>query len=88
MVVTIGAPSCRSGLLPLSVAHQAVEIEGAAPAWTAFRARAYEELARHYERREKNVAMALECVRAARDLEDSDALRSRELRLRARAERV
>ena len=53
-----------------------------------FRARAYEELARHYERREKNIPMALECVRAARDLEDSDALRSRELRLRVRAERV
>jgi uncharacterized protein YprB with RNaseH-like and TPR domain len=53
-----------------------------------FRARAYEEMARHYERREKNFPMALECVRAARDLEDSDALRSRELRLRARAERL
>ncbi len=53
-----------------------------------FRGRAYEELARHYERREKNIPMALNCVRAARDLEDSDALRSRELRLRARAERV
>lgn len=54
----------------------------------AYRCRAYEELARHYERREKNVSLALDCVRAARDIEDSDALRSRELRLRARQDRV
>jgi len=54
----------------------------------AYRGRAWEELARHYERREKNPAMAMECVRAARGIEDSDALRVRELRLKARIDRI
>ena len=47
----------------------------------AFRARAYEELARHYEHRERSFAMAIECVRAARQIADSDALRKRHERL-------
>ncbi|HKD05171.1 MAG TPA: ribonuclease H-like domain-containing protein [Bryobacteraceae bacterium] len=49
-----------------------------------FRARAYEELAKHYEHREKNYLMALECVRAARRMEDTDALLSRQARLERR----
>ena len=54
----------------------------------AYRGRAWEELAMHYERREKNLAMALECTRAAREIEDSGSLQGRELRLRARMERT
>ncbi len=46
-----------------------------------FRARAYEELAKHYEHREKDLPMALECVRAAREVEDSEALAARARRL-------
>jgi uncharacterized protein YprB with RNaseH-like and TPR domain len=45
------------------------------------RARAYEELAMHYEHKERNLDMALECVRAARALEDSEALAHRQNRL-------
>jgi len=46
-----------------------------------FRARAYEELARHYEHRERSFGMAIECVRAARQIADSDALQKRHERL-------
>jgi uncharacterized protein len=46
-----------------------------------YRARAYEELAKHYEHRERNYAMAPECVRAARLAEDSPALALRQQRL-------
>jgi uncharacterized protein YprB with RNaseH-like and TPR domain len=46
-----------------------------------FRGKAYEELAKHYEHRERNYAMALECVRAARRTEDSEALANRQARL-------
>jgi uncharacterized protein YprB with RNaseH-like and TPR domain len=46
-----------------------------------YRVKAYEELAKHYEHRERNFAMARECVRAARCLEDSAALASRQSRL-------
>ena len=46
-----------------------------------FRAKAYEELAKHYEHRERNFAMALECVRAARRTEDSETLANRQARL-------
>jgi len=49
-----------------------------------FRARALEALAKHYEHRERNYAMALEMTRSARSLEDSPALLRREERLRAR----
>jgi uncharacterized protein len=49
-----------------------------------YRARAYDELAKHYEHREKNLPMALECVRAARQFEDSDARANRHRRLEAR----
>jgi len=49
-----------------------------------FRVRAYEELAMHYEHRERSFAMAIECVRAARRIADSDALRKRHERLEAK----
>jgi len=47
-------------------------------------ARAYEELAKHYEHRERNYRMALECARAARSIEDSAALAARQTRLEVR----
>ncbi len=50
-----------------------------------FRVRAYEELARHYEHRERSFSMALECVRAARQIEDSEALRKRQERLQGKS---
>jgi len=50
----------------------------------AFRARACEELAKHYEHREKNYRMALECVIAARAAGDSEGLALRQRRLEAR----
>ncbi|HTA46478.1 MAG TPA: hypothetical protein VK789_28740, partial [Bryobacteraceae bacterium] len=46
-----------------------------------YRVRAYDELAKHYEHREKNYAMALECVRAARFIEDTESRASRQHRL-------
>jgi uncharacterized protein YprB with RNaseH-like and TPR domain len=49
-----------------------------------FRVRAYEELARHFEHHERSFPMAIECVRAARQIADSDALRARQLRLEAK----
>ena len=49
-----------------------------------FRVKAYEELARHYEHRERSFAMAIECVRAARQIADSEALRKRHERLEAK----
>jgi hypothetical protein len=52
-----------------------------------YRVRALEELARHYERRERNYAMALEMTRAALALEDTPALRQRERRLIGRMEK-
>jgi uncharacterized protein YprB with RNaseH-like and TPR domain len=53
-----------------------------------FRTRAYEELAKYYEHREKNFTMALECARAARLLDDSEALASRQRRLEAKCART
>ena len=49
-----------------------------------YRVRAYDELAKHYEHRERNYAMALECVRAAREIEDSEARISRQRRLESK----
>ena len=46
-----------------------------------FQARAYEELSKHYEHGERNHAMALECVRAARAIADSGPLAARQRRL-------
>src|ERR1039457_1985845 len=52
-----------------------------------YRVRALEALAKHYEHRERNYAMALEMVRTARELEDTPAMRRRELRLKVRLDR-
>jgi uncharacterized protein len=46
-----------------------------------YRARAWDELAKHYEHREKNFPMAMECVRAAREIEDSASRATRHRRL-------
>jgi uncharacterized protein YprB with RNaseH-like and TPR domain len=65
--------------------------EAALATWTdlaearnPFRVRALEELAKHYEHREKNYALALEMTRAAIGYEDSNGLRKREQRLMRR----
>lgn len=52
-----------------------------------YRVRALEELAKHYEHRERNYPMALEMTRAALALEATPAIRRREERLKARADR-
>jgi hypothetical protein len=48
------------------------------------RLQAFEALAKHYEHRERNYSMALEMVRGARVLADSEHLRKREARLAKR----
>ncbi len=52
-----------------------------------YRAAALEELAKHYEHRERNYEMALEMTRAALSLGETDALRHRETRLASRVAR-
>jgi hypothetical protein len=52
-----------------------------------FRVRALEELAKHYEHREKNYAMALEMTLQALAFEDTPEIRRRELRLKTRLDR-
>jgi uncharacterized protein YprB with RNaseH-like and TPR domain len=47
-----------------------------------YRVRALEELAKHYEHREKNYAMALEMTRSALAFEDTPGIRRREERLK------
>jgi uncharacterized protein YprB with RNaseH-like and TPR domain len=59
-----------------------------ATARNPYRVRALEALARHYEHRERNYAMALEMTRTARELEDTPAIRRREVRLKLRLTRV
>jgi uncharacterized protein len=49
-----------------------------------FQAKAYEELSKHYEHRERNYRMALECTHAARAIADSEALTNRLQRLEAK----
>ncbi len=49
-----------------------------------YRAQAYEALAKHYEHRERNYALALEMVLGALAIGDSDCLRRRRLRLEKR----
>jgi uncharacterized protein YprB with RNaseH-like and TPR domain len=53
-----------------------------------YRVRAYEELAKHYEHREKNFPMALECAREARCLDDSPARATRQRRLETKCAKV
>jgi uncharacterized protein len=55
-----------------------------AAAKNPFRVRALEELAKHYEHREKNYTQALDLTRQALGHEDSQALRKREQRLTRR----
>jgi uncharacterized protein len=50
----------------------------------AYRVRALEELAKHYEHRERNYGMALEMTRSALAIADSPEIRRREERLKAR----
>ncbi len=52
-----------------------------------FRVQALEELAKHYEHRERNHAMALEMTRSAIELEETPELKRREQRLRQRLAR-
>jgi uncharacterized protein len=52
-----------------------------------YRARALEELAKHYEHRQRNYAMALEMTRTALALDNSPGLRRREHRLQGRISR-
>jgi uncharacterized protein YprB with RNaseH-like and TPR domain len=49
-----------------------------------WRAAAFVELAKYYERRERNYALALEMTRSAMELETSDALERRAIRLEKR----
>jgi uncharacterized protein YprB with RNaseH-like and TPR domain len=51
-----------------------------------YRGKALEEMAKHYERRERNYSMALEMTAAALALGDTDGLRKREERLRKKLE--
>jgi hypothetical protein len=66
-------------------------MEAALEAWrdlagsrNSFRSRALVELAKHYERREKNYAAALDVTLEALSFGESLALRGREMRLRKR----
>ncbi len=52
-----------------------------------FRINAYEELAKHYEHRERNYSMALEMTCAALESHDTEALRRRKARLERRISR-
>ena len=58
-----------------------------AAARNPYRVRAFEEIAKHYEHREKNYAMALEMTRNALLFEDTPEIRRREERLKARLAR-
>ena len=58
-----------------------------AAARNPYRVRAFEEIAKHYEHREKNYAMALEMTRNALQFEDTPEIRRREDRLKARVAR-
>ncbi len=52
-----------------------------------YRARALEALAKHYEHKERNYAMALEMTRGALAIEDTPVFRRRETRLKLKVER-
>ena len=67
--------------------YEVVIVTDLAAAANPFRVRALEEIAKHYEHREKNYAMALEMTRSALEREDSPDLRKREQRLLARVRR-
>jgi len=52
-----------------------------------YRVRALEELAKHYEHRERNYSMALEMTRSALKISDTPDIRRREARLKGRVDR-
>jgi len=52
-----------------------------------YRVRAFEELAKHYEHRERNYVMALEMTRSALEIADTPEIRRREARLKNRVDR-
>jgi uncharacterized protein YprB with RNaseH-like and TPR domain len=62
----------------------AVELAGSR---NPYRVKALEQLAKHYEHREKNYSMALEMTLQALSIEDTPEIRRREQRLKARMER-
>jgi hypothetical protein len=69
----------------LDAEEQAVNIwNDLAAVRNPFRIPALEELAKHYEHRQKDLAQALEATRVALTHEDSPALRRREQRLERR----
>ncbi len=80
--------SKRCGISERSSASWASSRSPSGPIWRSaknpFRVRALEELAKHYEHREKNFARALDMTRQALNHEDSAALRKRESRLTRR----
>jgi tetratricopeptide (TPR) repeat protein len=53
-----------------------------------YRAGAFEELAKYYERRERNYGLALEMTRSALAIQDSEPMRRREQRLKSRISNV
>jgi len=53
-----------------------------------YRARAFEELAKHYEHRDRDLPAALRMARSARAMADTAPLRRREQRLSARLARM
>jgi uncharacterized protein len=53
-----------------------------------YRARAFEELAKYYEHRERDLSAALRMARTARAMADTEPLRRREQRLTARLARI
>lgn len=77
------------GVLERKLGGSAIGIwQDLAGARNPFRGKALEELAKHYEHREKDPARALEATRAARDIEDSAELRRREERLKRRIDAI
>ena len=73
----LGRPDAALGLV--------TELAGAR---NPYRVRALQELAKHYEHRERNYAMALEITRSALGFEDTPEIRRREQRLKARVDKI
>ena len=63
-------------------------LEDLAGSRNPYRARALEELAKHYEHRERDLSAALRMARTARAMADTEPLRRREQRLTARLARI
>jgi uncharacterized protein YprB with RNaseH-like and TPR domain len=79
----IAAMERRAGREPASLAV----LTDLAASRNPYRVAALEALAKHYEHRERNYSMALEMVRSARGIGDSEELRKREERLERRLAR-